>query len=124
MEKEITRLDWRSFMKASDEMSQKDIAVLDRYFSQFAALEIKDNELQSQKCISCSEPLTGFQAILLGRGGFEWGLTHGQGHCAGCKWPAFGHHYIKDEEGNDIVTLRNFILQVHPDFVKRQKKMA
>lgn len=118
------KLDWRTFMSASADMPAKSIKALDDYFSQFVAIGIKEidgkKEIEPLTCVGCDEALTGFAAALLGKGGFEWGLVHGQGHCRNCGWPAFGHHFIKDEDGADVATLRNFILQVHPDFVSKR----
>lgn len=121
MEK-VAHLDWRTLMKASDDMPEQSLKALDKYFNQFVAVPLKASETGgkpetlAQKCVGCGETLTGFEAMF-GRGGFQWGIIHGQGHCAKCKWPAFGHHFIKDDEGNDVVTLHNLVLQVHPDFV-------
>ena len=122
----IARFDWRSVMNATADTPAATIKVLDDYFSQFVAVPLKEveggkPEIQSQNCVGCGEMLTGF-AALLGRGGFRWGLAHGHGNCSGCGWPAVAHHFIKDEHGEDVVTLRNFILQLHPDFVERRKR--
>lgn len=125
----VAHFDWRTVMNASADFPEKNIAVLDRYFSQFVALEIKTAggedkpEIQEQKCVGCGGVLTGFKA-LIGGGGFQWGFVHGHGHCAGCKWPAIAHHFIKDDAGEDVVALHNFILQVHPDFVGRRTEAA
>jgi len=121
------RLDWRTFMNATDATSPETIKALDSYFGQFVAVPIKEAvnggkpEIQEQRCVGCDEVLTGFMSML-GRGGFRWGLAHGHGHCAGCGWPVVAHHFVKDENGEDLITLQNFILQVHPDFVERRKR--
>lgn len=122
----MEHLDWRTVMSANAETSPNTIKALDKYFNHFVALELKDvdgkPEIQPQKCVGCQEELTGFKSALFGKGGFEWGITHGRGHCRNCGWPAFGHHFIKDEDGKDVVTIRNVILQVHPDFVDRKPR--
>ncbi len=117
----VARLDWRTFMKASDDMPASTIKALDDYFSRFVALEIKDDEngkpqTQDQICVGCGDRLTGFF------GGWRWGIAHGVGECGNCRWPSHGHHFVKDDKGEDVVTLHNFILQVHPDFVERRKR--
>jgi hypothetical protein len=121
----VERLDWRTFMSASPETPESTTKALDDYFSKFVAVAIGNEGgkpvFKSQDCCNCGETLTGFSG-LFGRGGFEWGIAHGYGHCAGCKWPCVGHHFIKDEAGEDVLTLRNFILQVHPDFVERRSR--
>lgn len=119
--KAVGRLDWRTFMKASDDTPATTIKALDDYFTHFAAVEVKDDEngkrqIQDQKCIGCGDMLTGFL------GGWRWGIAHGVGECGRCGWPSHGHHFIKDESGEDVVTLRNFILQIHPDFVERRQR--
>lgn len=122
--KEQAHFDWRTVMTASPDMPAKSIVALDNYFKQFVALTIKPGtddakpEIEPQRCVQCDEPLTGFQALILGRGGFEWGLAHGHGHCRACKWPCVAHHFIKDEDGEHVCTLHNVILQIHPDLVE------
>lgn len=68
------------------------------YFHHYAApqRDAEGNLRKDLPCIVCDEPLVGLLASLLGRGGFEWGIVHGRGHCRNCGWPASGHHYIKD----------------------------
>lgn len=119
IEKPIAKFDWRSVMSAKSKLPEKHVKALDDYFSHFVAVEVKDNEIQPQDCVNCGKRMTGLTAMF-GGGGFEWGIQHGVGHCANCKWPAYGHHFITDADGEEFVTLRNFILQVHPDFVDRK----
>lgn len=119
---QVAKLDWRTFMTAADDTPPSTIKALDDYFSHFAAVEIKDDkqgkpQIQDQACIGCGESLTGFL-----RGTWRWGIAHGVGECSKCGWPSHGHHFIKDEAGEEVLTLRNFILQVHPDFVERRKR--
>lgn len=117
----VAHLDWRTFMKASDDTKPEVIKALDEYFRHFVALEIKPDhegkpDIQTQMCVGCGEILSG----LLGT--WRWGIAHGVGECGKCGWPSHGHHFIKDENGDSLMTLRNFILQVHPDFVERRKR--
>ncbi len=92
----------------------KIIEDLRAYFHHFAAPNGDDHP-----CLRCKEPLTGgIAAALFGRGGFEWGLAHGSGHCRCCGWPATAYHFIKDRDGKDLMTIRNIVLQVHPDDIE------
>jgi hypothetical protein len=115
------KLDWRTFMKASDDTPETTIRALDSYFAHFVALEIKDDvegkpDIQPQACVGCGKTLTGLC------GTWRWGIAHGVGECGHCGWPSHGHHFIKDESGEEVATLHNFILQVHPDFVERRRR--
>ena len=75
--------------------------------------------MPGNKCLCCERPLAGTLVDqLLSDGGFEWGLVHGQGHCRKCGWPATMYHFIKDENGEDILTMHNVLLQVHPDHIE------
>lgn len=118
--KKVDRLDWRSFMNAKEGTPETIIKALDGYFSHFAAVEVKEEngkpEMQPQKCIGCGRLLTG---IL---GTWRWGIAHGVGECSSCGWPSHGHHFIKDEAGEHVATIHNFILQVHPDFVEQRQR--
>lgn len=110
------KLDWRSFMKASADVEEESIKALDKHFSQFVALEIKDGEVQPQNCVNCGKQLTGFL------GAFEWGIAHGYGHCSNCRWPGQAHHFIENEKGEQIATIHNVVLQFHPSFVQRRSE--
>src|SRR5260221_478238 len=121
MSERVARLDWRTFMNASADTPASTIKALDDYFNHFAAVPIKTDEkgvpqIQTQTCCGCGKELTGIF------GTWRWGIAHGVGECGNCRWPSHGHHFITDEAGEGVVTLRNFILQLHPDFVERQKK--
>src|SRR5690606_20771728 len=92
---EAKHIDWRTIIKAADDTPADVVAALDAYFAPFAQ-PVFDENRESEKpmlCLKCGEPLTGLLASMFGRGGFEWGIAHGEGHCAGCRWPARGHHY-------------------------------
>lgn len=95
------------------------VAGADKYLSVFAKPIEWDQAGSSGKevaCLHCGEPLTGLMNSLLGRGGFEWGLAHGEGHCRGCGWPARAYHFAKYENGDEVFTIRGLILQYLPDF--------
>lgn len=119
----VPNCDWRTFIRASDDATQELRDELTEYFRHFVQPPIVEEDgkksIGDQTCVGCGEPLTGFIGALLGKGGFTWGIAHGEGHCRKCGWPARGHHFINAE-----ITLRNFILQYHPDFVERKKPVA
>lgn len=93
---------------------------IEDYLSHFAAPKLK-GENGEHLCLKCNEPLLGFMAALFGKGGFEWGLVHGEGFCRNCHWPARAYHSIKDKDGSTLCSLRNVVLQYHPDFVEARK---
>ena len=77
------------------------LAQWDNYLSQFA-------KLTDAKCLCCGNELRCWLGMGL-FGGFEWGLAHGEGHCAHCRYPMRGHHRV---EG--LGTIRNLFLPYHP----------
>lgn len=116
----VARLDWHTILKADAETPAATIAALDAYFEPFAQPEFDDKRGGEEKpmlCLKCREPLTGFFASMFGRGGFEWGIAHGEGRCRCCGWPARAMHYIKDADGQEVANIRNLVLQYHPDEV-------
>ena len=118
----VARLDWRTVMSAAPDTPADVISALDRYFEPFAQPVRRDGNPESEMlCLECEKPLTGLSSAFLG-GGFTWGLTHGEGFCMGCRWPARAHHYIKNVDGGELMTVRNFVLQYHPDFVERKSQ--
>lgn len=127
MTKEVQKMDWRTLIDATPETPPDIIEAFDKYFDGFAQPDIKmvdgKKHLGDLPCLKCDEPLAGgLTSFLLGKGGFEWGLAHGEGHCKNCGWPARAYHFIKDADGKDLMTLRNVILQYHPDYVTERKK--
>lgn len=92
-------------------------AALDRYFSQFAAPA--RNEEGKRVCINCGGVLDGFMHALGVGVAFQWDLAHGEARCSGCGWPARGMHYVKDDGGDEILTIRDFFLEYHPENVSR-----
>ena len=126
---DVQRLDWRTLFKAKDDLPEATIKAFDEYFSCFAQPPYKvegdgRNNIGNMPCLKCDKPLLGGLTSLVFGGGFEWGIAHGEGHCAHCRWPARNYHFIKDAEGNDICTLRNIPLQYHPDFITSKTKAA
>jgi hypothetical protein len=118
----VERLNWRTLMSATDDTPKSTLDALDAYFAPFAqplmdGRKIKDNH----PCLKCGKPLTGLASMFLG-GGFAWGIAHGEGHCSACHWPARAHHFIKADDGSNFATIRHFVLQYHPDFVKKEAR--
>ena len=102
--------------KPGPEATQEFLDDLAEYLRHFVEPKRDDGE----PCVGCGEPLAGDLAQqLFGRGGFTWGLAHGHGHCKRCGWPATMYHFIKDRHGEDLVTIRNILLQQHPDDIER-----
>jgi hypothetical protein len=86
---------------------------IDAYLEPFAAPILIDGK---NMCPHCGHPFNGSLAdTLLGRGGFEWGLAHGEGHCGCCRWPARLYHFIKDRHGAELMTFRHLVLAYLPD---------
>ena len=97
------------------------VADCDEYFGRFAKPIFRDGERREFLCFHCGQPLTGVRAFLLSRGGgFTWGLTHGEGHCGNCRWPARAYHFAKNAKGEDLFTQRGLVLQYLPEFVGKK----
>ena len=121
----IERFDWRSILNVADDTTPDVIAALNQYFAPFARITFEAERaedgkpvMDDQPCINCGKPLLGGVSSFWNGGGFKWGLVHGEGQCSECGWPARMYHFIKDAAGDDLVTLRNILLQYHPDFVE------
>lgn len=85
---------------------------LNAYLAAFAAPTKKD---ETNLCFHCGEAFNGGLAQqLFGNGGFEWGLTHGDGYCKCCGWPARLYHFIRDRHGDDLITMRHIVLPYLP----------
>lgn len=121
----VDHMDWRTIFDAKEGFPDDERATLDKYFDAFAQPKITEENgkrsLGGSPCIKCEKPLVGLTTFLLG-GGFTWGIAHGEGHCSNCRWPARAHHFIKNDAGDEVLTLRNFPLQYHPDFVEERKR--
>ena len=114
-------LDWRTMMSADADAPKTLTDALDAYFEPFAQPERSEAAGENPMlCLKCREPLTGMFASMFGKGGFEWGMAHGEGRCRCCGWPARAMHYVKDDSGKEVLTLRNFVLQYHPDVVSER----
>ncbi len=102
--REIRRVRAADYLSKTDESgagADDELARWDAYFSQFA-------KLTDAKCLCCGTSLR----CPLGMGifgGFEWGLAHGEGHCAMCRYPMRALHRVKD-----LGTIHNLILPYHP----------
>lgn len=125
MEIDCDRLDYKTILRIGDDTSAEIVERVRVYFAQFVQVqgEVVDGVLKlgSQPCVSCGEILNPDLAqSLLGEGGFEWGLVHGHGNCRKCGWPCVAHHFVKDADGEDLFSIVNFVLQVHPDNVSRK----
>lgn len=117
----VGRFDWHSVIESTGDTSPDVIEALDEYFKVFAApppaQEGGSGFLTTHPCLKCGTPLMGML------GAFTWGIAHGEGFCGKCHWPARGHHFIIDKDGKDLMSLRNFVLQYHPDFVTKKKAL-
>ena len=118
-------LDWRTIFKIAADAPDKTIAALDAYFEPFAQ-PVFDESMSEQpmRCLKCSKPLTGLFASMFGGGGWEWGIAHGEGCCASCGWPGRAMHYINHADGTEVVSIRNLVLQYHPDVVSTRSKSS
>ena len=110
------KLDWHRLIEISGEKAASIEPVLDQYFEPFAEPKYADSGERGLLCLNCGEPQTG---LLFGQ--FQWGITHGEGFCSNCHWPARAIHRIYESKDDDepLVTIRHFPLQYHPDFVTR-----
>lgn len=52
----------------------------------------------------CGAPLDGYV------GSFKYGIVHGEGFCQRCKRPIRANHYIKDDDGKDLVSFSLLLL--------------
>jgi hypothetical protein len=73
-------------------------------------LETFAEPLPNGECLCCGEAAT-----------FTWGMTHGEGFCVKCGWPARLYHFIKTD-GIETRIVR--LLQYHPDGISLNKKSA
>jgi hypothetical protein len=96
--------DYFSLKDAEDATAIAELAQWDEYLSQFA-------KLTDARCLCCGKQLSCPLGMKL-FGGFEWGLAHGEGHCAYCGYPMRGHHRV---EG--LGTIRNLFLPYHPSLL-------
>ena len=104
------------------------VVEINAYLAHFAAPQKNEDGslVEGHPCLVCDMPLVGqlVDLLLHPEAGFEWGLVHGMGHCRNCRWPAAAHHFIKDRNGVELLTMRNVILQIHPDKITLKKTKA
>lgn len=81
------------------------LAVINKYLHRFVE--------EGNECICCGakQGVKDIMEAVLHVGAFTWDIQHGEGHCSQCGYPARAMHYI----GDGLLTVRNFILQYHPD---------
>ncbi len=106
--------------RVDDRLDPKVREVIEKYLNEFARPPGQDEKgFESHPCLHCGFPLIGSMVYQLigGRGGFQWGYVHGHGWCKECRWPTVGHHFIKDDDGKEVMSVKNFLLQVHPSNV-------
>jgi hypothetical protein len=112
--KAVEHLKPQDIFTVSDDMPASELTALTHYLSAFANPR---NEAGHFACINCGEEVDGFKQALGVGVAYRWGIVHGEANCTGCGWPARGMHYVKDEAGKEIVSIRNLFLPYHPDFV-------
>lgn len=97
----VRAADYFSKGPAADAETDEELARWDDYFAKFA-------KLTEGTCLCCGKSLRcAFGMGLFG--GFEWGMVHGEGHCAYCRYPMRGHHIV-----DGLGTIRNLFLPYHP----------
>lgn len=114
---EVARCDWRDFINVEDEADapvqvKRVTDALDEHFRHYCP--------PSADCPKCGKEHHGGDSAFIMNvtdPTFEWDLVHGEGRCPKCKWPMTGHHFIKDDDGQELCALRYFPLHAHPDFV-------
>lgn len=100
-----------TFTIQEGELSDEEIAQLDKYLEHYANTE--------GKCVKCEKKLLGTMVDqLIGGSTFEWGLVHGQGNCKNCGWPVVLYHFPKDT----VLERFEAPLCVHPDYVEKRGK--
>jgi len=89
--------------------AEQEMARWDAYLARFA-------KLTDARCLCCGSSLRCPLGLGL-MGGFEWGLTHGEGHCANCGYPMRAHHRV---EG--LGKIHNLFLPYHPSELSFEPK--
>lgn len=125
------RLDFRLLfrVKGATGADQENLRIIRQYFRQFirpAGHVDPDTgryQITSQHCWGCGKLLVGTLVENLIEATFRWGLAHGKGYCRVCGWPSVGHHYVRNGD-EDLIVLRDFILQVHPEHVVRREDVG
>ena len=68
------------------------------------AQEGEGNILTGSLLCDCGAPLDGFV------GSFKYDIIHGEGYCQRCERPIRANHYIKDDDGKDLVSFQLLLL--------------
>lgn len=98
-------------------LTPDEIGAVNAYLHRFALLRDDDGT----RCPGCNAILTRKDAVsgfLLGAT-FEWGLTHGVGHCRDCGYQARAYHF-------DVGPIKRFeaVLPYHPDELMTEAERA
>jgi len=104
------------------EVAAKYVAKINNYLKIFVKpIESEFANSKHYVCFNCGEALTGLMATLMAKGGgFHWGIVHGEGFCGNCTWPCRAYHYLKDDDGSELLTLRGLTLQYLPEYVTKK----
>lgn len=113
------RLRIEDLFEVKSEMPADTRSALTAYLSLFANPKRDGKHV----CINCDANMDGLMAALGVGAAYRWGIAHGEASCSSCGWPARGMHYIKDDAGEDICSLRNVFLPYHPDEVSPAKSV-
>lgn len=106
-----------TLFKIGDETPADYIAQLDSYFGAFA--QPVHNDDGKRVCLNCGGVMDSFMQALGVGVAAQWTIAHGEACCSGCHWPMRGMHYVKDADGSELLTLRNFFLAYMPEHVER-----
>jgi len=102
---------------AADEAAQALAAARVAIDKQFAPFVPPQDE-----CIGCGAILVGKNMIdAFLRATFTYGLTHGEGYCRQCGYPARANHYAPENEPGLSMLC---VLQYHPDGLEERKPAA
>lgn len=80
---------------------------IEEYLEPFEApgtVEGEGNFLTGSLLCDCGSALDGYL------GSFTYDIFHGEGHCTQCGRPIRANHYIKDDDGKDLVSFNLLLL--------------
>lgn len=100
--RDIPRLDWRTILTVTGDLSDSEQTEMDKYFRDF---------VDGEDCLSCGRTLGGLF------GSFTWTMVHGEGRCSNCDYPARALHY----KVGPIARLQ-VILQYHPGVLRESQE--
>ena len=120
----MKKADYRTVFSSDAPVDERVSKILDGYFQHFVQPEFygEDDGKSTRKakpshCVNCGAPQTGVGGAL------RWGPAHGDTICGECGWPGRAIHIVKDpKDGTTLVSVRNFPLQVHPDYVRKAEE--